>query len=61
MNDCDCFCRIEQSLIEGRVNPDSLAAFCAGNHLSCPTWQADKEAEWEKRDLLRDGIPQEDE
>jgi len=61
MNDCDSFCRIEDGLIEGRVNPDSIAAYCAGDHLSCPTWQADKEALWEQRDLLRDGIPQDEE
>lgn len=58
MNDVDCFCRIEQGLIEGRVNPESIEAYCAGNYKECPTWKADKEAEWERRNLLRDGLPE---
>lgn len=58
MNDVDCFCRIEQGLIEGRVSPDSIARFCLGDYKECPTWKAEKEAEWERRNLLRDGLPE---
>lgn len=58
--DADCYCRIEQTLIQGRVNPDSIAHFCAGDFQQCPTWRADKEATWEAkgRDLLKDGLPE---
>ena len=58
MNDVDCFCRVEGGLIEGRANPESIERFCAGVYQECPTWKADREADWERRNLLRDGVPE---
>jgi hypothetical protein len=43
-------CRIEQSIITAAKDPGSLATFCMGAHELCPTWQAAREAEWDRRD-----------
>lgn len=39
-----CRCKIEQTTIEGRTNPESIEAFCAGDYKACPTWRT----EWER-------------
>lgn len=39
-----CRCRITHETITRDENSGSLRAFCAGNHLACPTWQAEKDA-----------------
>lgn len=58
MNEADCFCRIEEGLIAGKSNPESIIHYCAGDFRQCPTWRADREADWEQRNLLRDGLPE---
>lgn len=44
-------CRIEGDVIDARRNPSTVTGYCTGNHQACPTWQADKEAHWQKMDL----------
>ena len=50
--DAGCWCSIEQSYIDGHVNPESIEHYCAGDsgvlngHHQCPTWRAAKEQFW---------------
>lgn len=51
-----CYCAIEHSQILAAENPSSLLAYCLPTvgHLSCPTWQAEKEriAEGRRTELV---------
>jgi hypothetical protein len=37
-----CACAIEDTMIDGRHNPESIEAFCAGDYKACPSWQLEK-------------------
>lgn len=41
--ECSVYCSVETQPIDGRLNPDSVQAFCAGAYTACPTWIAEKE------------------
>jgi hypothetical protein len=43
LGDSCVYCPIEDHVIEGRRNPDSVEAFCCGDYTACPTWQFEKE------------------
>lgn len=42
-------CRVEDSVIDGYLNPSSIEAFCAGDNALCPSWRAEVEAREEHR------------
>lgn len=37
-------CRVEDTELSSSSDPQSMLTFCLGNHLECPSWQAEKEA-----------------
>lgn len=37
-------CRVEGTTLTSAADPQSLLTFCMGSPLSCPSWQAEKEA-----------------
>jgi len=43
LGEAHCRCGIEDHVIDGRMNPESIEAFCAGDYKACPTWQLEKE------------------
>jgi hypothetical protein len=51
--DASCFCSIEGGVIDGRLFPDSVEGFCAGDYQACSTWRAAKEVEVRGGDLRR--------
>lgn len=54
-----CSCRLERaatgdpSIIMAATDPSSLARYCCGVHVACPTWRMAREAEWERSDVTR--------
>jgi hypothetical protein len=53
VNEADCFCGIEGMLILGRLHPDSIEGFCAGEYTRCPSYLAAKKIEEKGGDLRR--------
>lgn len=53
VGDCDVECKIEQGVIEGRLNPESVGGFCCGEYTSCRTWQAARKVEEMGGDLQK--------
>jgi hypothetical protein len=54
--DTGVHCRIEDSLVDARTSPSSLAAYCCGEPTACPTWRKAREADWGERAPLGDQI-----
>lgn len=44
--DAGCYCGIERDVIDGRTSPDSVAAYCLGIYVECPTWKKQRDAEF---------------
>lgn len=61
VGDASCRCNIEAHTLEAHQDPHGIEAYCAGDHLACPTWQAAKVAEANGRDLVKilDGMQDE--
>lgn len=50
-----CVCRITHDLVSSRLNQSTLGRYCFnpdGGYRTCPTWQADREADWAARARL---------
>lgn len=37
-------CGVEGTVLSSATDPQSVLTFCMGDHLGCPSWQAEKEA-----------------
>lgn len=46
-------CSIEDGLIEGRTNPDTVGGFCTGEYTECRSWQVAKEVAARGGDLRK--------
>jgi hypothetical protein len=52
LGDASCYCSIEESIIDGHLNPESIEHYCGGEYgvlpgyTQCPTWRYAKEAGW---------------
>lgn len=45
-----CHCRVEDSVIDAKLSPTSLLAYCFNDpgYQTCPSWRRDKEHAWEQ-------------
>jgi hypothetical protein len=44
-------CGVEGTIITADGDPMSVASFCCGDHTACPSWRAEREANWAGRRL----------
>jgi hypothetical protein len=49
-----CACRVVQEPVLSSTDPSSLVQFCLADYCLCPTWRAEKEAIWARKDVLGD-------
>lgn len=54
VGDAGVHCSVEQHVIDGRRNTESVAGFCMGAYTECPSWRAQRDWEDKRRvgDLL---------
>jgi hypothetical protein len=57
--DASVHCKVEQSLINGRLNPESIQAFCCGEHTKCPSWRLALEAQRQGKPVQLEKSPRE--
>ena len=44
-------CGVEGTVLTAAGDPMSVSTFCLGDHTNCPSWRAEREAQWAGRRL----------
>lgn len=53
VNDVDVHCHVEDHLLRGQLEPDSVEGFCCGEYLNCSTYLAMRKVEQKGGDIRK--------